>query len=454
MVEDDSTYIFTEDVSKTAKPSTPVTKATLRICNMSTPITKPSAKQQRKIKPLPDPIVEMTSADSYRLIISEELDPHSKSKTYGKLMRVVSRVKVIEQNNDDIVLDHLTTDQVHLFARNIGVPNLGSKNKFVCHLAMASHFEFQHQLSSFGLSPTAQANQTTANVCRAVNVIFSDQFIEDLKKVNDRKSQTDHESGNTHKHFWVWAAMAYNNRQDDDVVDDRSMEHTAVAIPEDNESTMEDEFATLIVSYKDPVLAHLDTNEEVDLAQFEQMETNAFQKKCLDLFKVSSIMKENMTKSGTHDSDPYNFVEVAMRGFTGLTPISVFYFYKRCDEHPDIDSVFQPFMNDDLKGNSITLGTCDDDNTSPSTLVSTSKTVLFDQMDMMVQQGSQLLELLKMSIEEQKLEQLDRKQEQMDCDKRSTINSQIEIAKALGDCEELQCLSNELKESLKEHNMT
>ena len=42
-------------------------------------------------------------------------------------------------------------------------------------------------------------------------------------------------------------------------------------------------------------------------------------------------MKENMTKSGTQDSDPYNFVEVAMRGFTGLTPISVFYFYKQCE---------------------------------------------------------------------------------------------------------------------------
>ena len=68
--------------------------------------------------------------------------------------------------------------------------------------------------------------------------------------------------------------------------------------------------------------------------------------------------------------------------------------------------------------------------------------------------GSQLLELLKTSVEEQKLEQLDRKQEWMDCNKRSTNNSQIEIAKALGDCEELQCHSNELKDSLKEHNTT
>ena len=371
---------------------------------MSTPVTKPSTKWQRKIKLLPDPIADMTSADSHCLIMSEELDPHSKSKTYGKSMCVVSRVKDIGQNNDDIVLDHLTTDQVHLFARNIGVPNLGSKNKFVCHLAIVLHFEFQHQLSSFGLSPTAWENQKTANVCRAVNVIFSKQFIEDLKKVNDRKSQADHESRNTHKHFWIRVAMAYNNRLDDDVMDDRSMEHTAVAIPEDNKSTMDDEFATLIVSYNNPVLADLDTNEEVNLAQFEQMEMNAFQKKCLDLFKVRSIMKENMTKSGTHDSDPYNFVEIAMRGFTGLTPISVFYFYKQCDEHPDIDLVFQPFMNDDLKGNSITLGTCDNDDTSPSTLASTSKTVLFDQMDTMVQQGSQLLELLKTTVEEQKLE--------------------------------------------------
>ena len=174
------------------------------------------------------------------------------------------------------MLDHLTTDQVCLFARNIGVPDLGLKNMFVCHLAIASHFEFQHQLSSLCLSLTARANQTTANVCRTVNVIFSEQLIEDLKKVNDRKSQADHESGNTHKHFWIRAAMAYNNRLDDDVMDDGSMEHTAVTIPEDNESTTENEFATLIVSYNDPVLANLDTNEEVDLAQFDQMEMNAF----------------------------------------------------------------------------------------------------------------------------------------------------------------------------------
>ena len=152
--------------------------------NMSTPVTKPSAKWQRKIKLLPNSIANMTSADSYHLVMSEELDPHSKSKTYGKLLHVVSRVKGIGQNDEDIALDQLTTDQVHLFARNIGLLNLGLKNRFVCHLVIASHFKFQQQLANFGLSPTAQANQTTANFCRAVNIIFSEQFIENLKQVN------------------------------------------------------------------------------------------------------------------------------------------------------------------------------------------------------------------------------------------------------------------------------
>ena len=70
--------------------------------------------------------------------------------------------------------------------------------------------------------------------------------------------------------------MAYNNRQDEDVVEEGSTDPIAVAIPEDNKSTMEDEFSTLIVPYEDPVLADLDANEEVDLEQFEQMETIAF----------------------------------------------------------------------------------------------------------------------------------------------------------------------------------
>ena len=61
-----------------------------------------------------------------------------------------------------------------------------------------------------------------------------------------------------------------------------------------------------------------------------------------------------MTKSGTHDNDAFNFVQVAMWDFHGFTPIAVYYFYTRCKEHLDIDSIFQPTMDESLKGNSLT----------------------------------------------------------------------------------------------------
>ena len=45
-----------------------------------------------------------------------------------------------------------------------------------------------------------------------MNVVFSAEFIEDFKTVNDRKSQRDHETKNsTYKAFWIRAALAHNS---------------------------------------------------------------------------------------------------------------------------------------------------------------------------------------------------------------------------------------------------
>ena len=72
-----------------------------------------------------------------------------------------------------------------------------------------------------------------------------------------------------------------------------------------------------------------------------------------------------MTKSGTHDNDAFNFVQVAMQEFHGFTSIAVYYFYTRCKEHSDIASIFQLTMDESLKGNSITVAN-DDSDTPPS----------------------------------------------------------------------------------------
>jgi hypothetical protein len=48
----------------------------------------------------------------------------------------------------------------------------------------------------------------------------------------------------------------------------------------------------------------------------------------MDLFKVRRKMKKNMTEPGTHDSDPWHFLENVMLGLSGLNKISAYYFYQ------------------------------------------------------------------------------------------------------------------------------
>ena len=145
------------------------------------------AKRQWKIKALPDVIASHTEEDKDLIIISEEIDPHQRSSTYGKPFHVTTSVKGKPPDNSLIVLNKLTTDQVHVFGRNMGVPGCFSKSKFLCHVAIANHFDFHNRLGKYGLSPTARANQTTSNLCRAIKMVFSDSFVNGLNTVNDKK---------------------------------------------------------------------------------------------------------------------------------------------------------------------------------------------------------------------------------------------------------------------------
>ena len=110
-----------------------------------------------------------------------------------------------------------------------------------------------------------------------------------------------------------------------------------------------------------------------------------------------------MKKSGTHDNDAFNFVQVAMQEFHGFTPITVYYFYTRCEEHSDIDCIFQPTMDESLKGNSITV-TNDDSDSPPmsgeSKMTRSSKGD--DTLSTIMKQGQPMVDLLQSSIDDQK----------------------------------------------------
>jgi hypothetical protein len=183
-------------------------------------------------------------------------------------------------------------------------------------------------------------------------VVFSEEFVEDFKTVNDRKSRQDHETKNTNKSFWVSAAMAYNQCEEDvptkrknnspsdtdnttkppssnDYYVGSSDSSFEDSINSDYNNSKEDMFNKIIVPEGDVHLSDLSTDTSVNLLDVDQFQTDTFRKKMMELFKIRRVIKQNMTQSGTHDSEVWNFVESAMVGFTGFTKISVYYF--TCD---------------------------------------------------------------------------------------------------------------------------
>jgi len=65
-------------------------------------------------------------------------------------------------------------------------------------------------------------------------------------------------------------------------------------------------------------------------------------------------MKQNMTTSGEHDNDAYNFVDVAVKkvpGSSTLTKIGIYYFFLRCSENQqEVDDTFGTTMDEVLMG--------------------------------------------------------------------------------------------------------
>ena len=90
-------------------------------------------------------------------------------------------------------------------------------------------------------------------------------------------------------------AAAVATEFDTDATDDESSKVGMVsAVTEQNTTnkTNRDEFLLIVVPTNDPYLADLEENDEIDMEQFEMMETAAFRKKIIDLFKIQHTMKK------------------------------------------------------------------------------------------------------------------------------------------------------------------
>ena len=387
-----------------------------------------TTKKKRNPKPLPLALACLTVKDKGLFSTAMECDPNPKSLSHGQEFLVAQAVTVA--SGEVFLLDKLSIDQTRALARNVGASAVGSLSKYQCRKAIALHFGVITHLESKGLAPTSESSITTSTICGAVNVVFSHEFLPDLLKVNDRKDRTDHESNNTHKDFWIRATDAHNSVPDpkEDLDLDGLLESDDISV-----MSATDEFTELVIPQGDVYLSDLQNNSDIDLSVVHNYTSASFRKKITTLFAIRRQMKTNMGKSGTHDNEPWNFVEGAMKKHTGFTKAAVYYFYMRCESVPDVDAVFQPFLDATIKGSSVDIN--DDHGSCPSTAKKRKKNE--DAIDALLEQSSTMLQMMQESRQTQaKLAAAAANQQ--------NLNQRIEIAKALGDTDTLRSLMGEL----------
>jgi hypothetical protein len=407
--------------------------------------------KKRNVSELPKEIVDLVDSHENwsKFVTALELDENERSKTHGKEFLVVQSIRLnVDEKTTFFELKKVRCAHLRKLCCNMGLQNCGSLNKFECRRRLAGQIQYEHALDTHGMKPTSNASQITSTICRAVNVVFSDEFITGLLSVNDRKGRREHETNDMYLSFWQRATDAHNITSicldvDETVVevvctnDTRSSISARKPAASDllDDSTSEDEsqnrdadtvptndvFATLVIPVGDEYLCSLQADPEINLQRnIILYEMKAFRTKILNLFKIRRDMKANMTVSGTHDSDPWNFIEASMKKVPGYTKISVYYFYKRCEEMGNgVDAHFSPFLDSDLIGDSGSLESLDDSYSAPSQRKRKSPDSEF--LSQIAQQGEAMLQLmtaseklLQESEKDRRQEAMDRRQEAMD----------------------------------------
>jgi hypothetical protein len=198
-----------------------------------------------------------------------------------------------------------------------------------------------------------------------VNVVFGEEFVEQFLKVNDRKARSDHEFKTTAKVFYIKANLAHtttlastidkSGKGDQLNHDDDGL--SLSTIDDNSDDKANDCYCDLVIPSGNHYLRDLTTNLHINLRNVDVFSTEGFCKKVLDLFAVRGVMRTNMHASGTHNSDPWNFVQQALATVkpSGLTHVLVYYFYLQCETTPGIDNSFQPFLDPELMGSTETM---------------------------------------------------------------------------------------------------
>jgi hypothetical protein len=232
-----------------------------------------------------------------------------------------------------IDLRPLLLTQWRQLAKKLNIAALANKGKgqirFGFGQAQARGAEYDN-----GETQRAKAQHIrTSTFLRLINALSSPEYLPDFLKSNDRKVRADHETGVTNKKFYQMLADRFNDTE------------------EDNSDILLIQFAHLDETIADAAFSY-------DLTVFNHKNTAEVKKMVQVLIRGRKKMKENMSVSGTHSSDPWEFSQVATKYVGGVSDFELVYFYRFCSEHNDeIDSSFNLGGSVEMTGDSVSTVT-------------------------------------------------------------------------------------------------
>jgi hypothetical protein len=95
-------------------------------------------------------------------------------------------------------------------------------------------------------------------------------------------------------------------------------------------------------------------DDGVNPKDFLQQSWQSVAKTVYKFTKARKQVQTNMTISGTHDSDTWNFIEPCLKSCkVSINPIKVYYFVMHCKSRPEVDAVFNIFLEEGVQYESI-----------------------------------------------------------------------------------------------------
>ena len=214
-------------------------------------------------------------------------------------------------------LTSFTLDQIKKISRKLKLAPQKTKKEYVDNLTMVVTKHAPKALCDQQSRDFARLRNQYANsliIMRFVGVVFHSDFSAAYANLNDSKKRLDFESGsgaNNERFFENVAAI---------VNDNNSSYHSSFLLLESNDRNVE-----LYIKRLDETHLHEHPSYKLD-------ETVTWQKlKSLNFFlvKAFNIVKQNMTVSGNHDHDIYNYTAVAIskcKASTNLSKVGLYYF--------------------------------------------------------------------------------------------------------------------------------